>query len=73
MPNAVLSRCRWSVFSRRDRMLIQSVIGVRYETSPEQLRYLLVRIRETLLGHPTIRPDRVRVAICRFRRLIAGH
>ena len=35
-------------------MLIQSIGGVRYETSPEQLRYLLVRIREMLLSHPRI-------------------
>jgi len=32
-------------FAQRDRMLIKCIIGVRYETSPEQLRYLLARIR----------------------------
>jgi MscS family membrane protein len=52
--------------AQRDRMLIQSVIGVRYETSPEQLRYLLARIREALLSHPKIAADSVRVRFVGF-------
>ena len=48
MPNAALSKMPLVSLSQRDQMLIQSVIGVRYETSPDQLRYLLVRIREAL-------------------------
>jgi MscS family membrane protein len=57
IPNAALSRMPVVNFTQRDRMLIQSVISVRYETSPEQLRYLLVKIREMLLGHPRLHPD----------------
>ena len=49
IPNAALSKMSIVNFARRDQILIQSVIGVRYETSPEQLRYLLVKIREMLL------------------------
>ena len=60
MPNAVLSKMPLVSLSQRDQMLIQSVIGVRYETSPEQLRYLLVKIRETLLSHPRVYPELVR-------------
>ena len=60
-------------FGRRDKMLIQSTIGVRYETSPEQLRYLLAKIREMLLGHPRIHPDCCARAVHRFRGLLAGH
>ena len=66
MPNGVLSKMPLVSLSQRDRMLIQSVIGVRYETSPEQLRYLLVKIREALLGHPKIHPDLVRVRFVGF-------
>jgi MscS family membrane protein len=53
-------------FSQRDRMLIKSVVGVRCETSPEQLRYLLVRIRELLLGHPRIHSDTARARFIGF-------
>lgn len=52
--------------TQRDRMLIQSVIGVRCETSPEQLRYLLVNIREMLLSHPCIHPDLVHARFTGF-------
>jgi MscS family membrane protein len=66
IPNATLSKMPVVNFTQRDRMLIQSVIGVRCETSPEQLRYLLVKIREMLLGHPSIHPDSVRARFIGF-------
>ena len=66
IPNAALSKMSIVNLARRDRMLIKSVIGVRYETSPEQLRYLLVKIREMLLGHPRIQPDSARARFIGF-------
>ena len=66
IPNAALSKMPIVNLARRDRMLIKSVIGVRYETSPEQLRYLLVKCREMLLGHPRIDPDSARARFVGF-------
>ena len=66
MPNGVLSKMPLVSLSQRDRMLIRSVIGLRYETSPEQLRYLLVKIREILVNHPRIQPDSARVRFVGF-------
>ncbi|MEI7672164.1 MAG: mechanosensitive ion channel family protein [Deltaproteobacteria bacterium] len=66
IPNAALSKMSIVNLTQRDRMLIQSVIGVRCETSPEQLRYLLVNIREMLLGHPRIHPDPVHARFTGF-------
>jgi len=66
IPNAVLSKMPVVNLAQRDRMLIQSVIGVRYETSPEQLRYVLVKIREMLLGHPRVHPHAVRARFIGF-------
>ncbi|MFH0997314.1 MAG: mechanosensitive ion channel family protein [Pseudomonadota bacterium] len=66
IPNAALSKMSIVNYAQRDRMLIQSVIGVRCETSPEQLRYLLVKIREMLLGHPRIHPDPVHARFTGF-------
>jgi MscS family membrane protein len=66
MPNGVLSKMPLVSLAKRDQMLIQSTIGVRYETSPEQLRYLLTKIREMLLGHPRVHPDLVRVRFVGF-------
>jgi MscS family membrane protein len=66
IPNATLSKMPVVSFAPRDRMLMQFVIGVRYETGPEQLRYLLVKIREMLLGHPRIDPDSVHARFIGF-------
>ncbi|MHC1767273.1 MAG: mechanosensitive ion channel family protein [Verrucomicrobiia bacterium] len=66
IPNAALSKMSIVNLARRDRMLMQSVIGVRYETSEEQLRYLLVKIREMLLSHPCIQPDSARARFINF-------
>jgi MscS family membrane protein len=66
IPNAALAKMPIVNFTRRDRMLINAVIGVRYETSPEQLRYLLAKLREMLLGHPRVHPDPARARFVGF-------
>ena len=66
MPNAALSKMPLVSLSQRDQLLIQSVIHVRYETSSEQLRHLLVKIREAFLGHPKIQAESVRVRFVGF-------
>lgn len=66
IPNAELSKMAIMNFAQRDRMLIKTVLGVRYETSPDQLRYLLAKIRELLLGHPRIDPETARVRFIGF-------
>ncbi len=66
IPNAALAKMPIVNFTRRDRMLINAVIGVRYETSPEQLRYLLVKLREMLLAHPRVHPDPARARFVGF-------
>jgi len=33
-------------------MLLHTTLGLRYETTPDQLRFLLAKLRELLHGHP---------------------
>jgi MscS family membrane protein len=66
IPNAVLAKMPIVNLTQRDQMLIQTVIGLRYETSPEQLRYVLVKLREMLLGHPRVNPDPARARFIGF-------
>jgi MscS family membrane protein len=66
IPNAALAKMPIVNLTRRDRMLIQTVVGLRYETTTEQLRYVLVRLRELLLGHPRIDPEVARARLVRF-------
>jgi MscS family membrane protein len=66
IPNAALSKMPVENFALRDRLLIKTTISVRYETSPEQLRFLLVKLRELLLAHPRIHPEPARVRFVEF-------
>jgi MscS family membrane protein len=40
----------------RDLRLSRTALQLRYKTTPEQLRYVLARLRE-LLAHPKVLPD----------------
>jgi MscS family membrane protein len=66
VPNGMFSKMPLVSLAQGDQMSIQSVIGVRYETSPEQLRYLLVKFREILVNHPKIQPDSARARFVGF-------
>ncbi|MGW8269793.1 MAG: mechanosensitive ion channel family protein, partial [Burkholderiales bacterium] len=66
IPNAALAKMPIVNLTRRDQMLIHTVIGLRYETTPEQLRYILIKLRELLLGHPRVHPDPARARFIGF-------
>jgi MscS family membrane protein len=66
IPNAEFSNLQLENFAKRDQMRIYTMIGVRYETTPDQLRYLLARLRELLLEHPRITDDPARVRFVGF-------
>lgn len=63
IPNATLSKMPIVNFTQRDRMLFRATVGVRCETSAEQLRFLLARLREMLLGHPRLQPESARARL----------
>jgi MscS family membrane protein len=66
IPNAEFSNLRLENYARRDRMRLWTLIGVRYETMPDQLRFLLARLREILLAHPRVTEDPARVRLVGF-------
>ncbi|MFO1313206.1 MAG: mechanosensitive ion channel family protein [Burkholderiales bacterium] len=63
IPNAVLAKMPIVSFTRRDQMLIQTVLGLRYETTPAQLREVLAKLREMLAGDPRLDPDSARARL----------
>ena len=63
MPNADLAQMPITNFSRRDRILFQKRLDLRYETTPDQLRLLLIKLREMLLAHPRVSEDPARVRL----------
>ena len=54
IPNAEFSKMHIVNYSRRKRMLLLTVLGLRYETSDDQLRYVLAGLRDMLLAHPRV-------------------
>lgn len=61
VPNAEFSEMKLDNFAKRDQRLLQTVLQLRYETTSEQLRYVLAKMREMLLGHPKVTPAPARV------------
>jgi MscS family membrane protein len=66
VPNAEFASLHLENFAKRDQMWLKAMIGVRYETTPDQLRFLLVELRRMLLGHPEIAADPVRARFVEF-------
>jgi MscS family membrane protein len=54
IPNAEFSEVQLENFGPRDRIRLFTVLNLRYETSPDQLRYVLTEVRKLLAAHPMI-------------------
>jgi MscS family membrane protein len=63
IPNGEFSSTKIENFAPRDKFLFTSTFGMRYETTPEQIRYLLVTIRAMLYAHPKVDPAPARVRL----------
>jgi len=61
IPNAEFCQLQITNFSRRDSNLLHSKLGLRYETTPDQLRLVLARLRELLIRHPKVSMEPARV------------
>jgi MscS family membrane protein len=48
-------------YTARDQIFLKTILGLRYETSPDQLRYVIAEIRKLLVSHERVtEPERVR-------------
>ncbi len=61
IPNAEFANMHIVNLTQRDQRLLKTTLQLRYETTPEQMRYVLAKLRELLLGHPMVTPDPARV------------
>jgi MscS family membrane protein len=52
IPNAEFAQLHIVNFGKCDRMLLSTTLGLRYETSDDQLRFVLAELRELLHAHP---------------------
>jgi MscS family membrane protein len=57
IPNGMLATMTIENYTRRDKILFNPVLAIRYETTGDQLRYLLAEIRRLLYQHPKVEPE----------------
>ena len=69
VPNGSFSSNTIENYAHRDRFLFDPVLEFRMETTPDQLRYLLVEIRTLLYSHTSVNPEPAKV---RFTGLTAS-
>ncbi|HEX4823029.1 MAG TPA: mechanosensitive ion channel domain-containing protein [Candidatus Polarisedimenticolaceae bacterium] len=63
VPNGEFSNAQIENLSNRDRMRFYTKLKLRYETTPDQLRAVLIDLRRLLVGHPkTFQDSEVRLA-----------
>ena len=66
VPNADFSKGRVENYSARRKIWYHPRIRLRYETTPDQIRYLLVEIRKLLYAHPRVLADPARIRFAGF-------
>lgn len=66
VPNSTFSNFNLENFAKRDRIRLITTLGLRYETTADQLRHVLDGLRRILLAHPRIASDPQRVRFVGF-------
>ena len=66
IPNAEFSKLHLENYSKRRKVWYHPRIRLRYETTPDQLRYILVEVRKMLYAHPKVLPDPARIRFTEF-------
>jgi MscS family membrane protein len=66
IPNGDFSKMHLVNYNMRSRMLLLTILGLRYETTDDQLRYVIASLRDMLLAHPRVVDDEPRVRFAGF-------
>ncbi|MDJ0730341.1 MAG: mechanosensitive ion channel family protein [Crocosphaera sp.] len=66
MPNSQFAELELINKSRRDHILLRQNIGLRYETTSEQLQWVLAKLREMLFAHPKLLKEPLGVRFVKY-------
>ncbi|HET9241234.1 MAG TPA: mechanosensitive ion channel domain-containing protein [Oligoflexus sp.] len=66
IPNAEFSHMKLENFEKRDKLRWTTTMILRFDTSANQLRFILIKLKEMLIGHPMVMNDPARVRFTRF-------
>lgn len=67
VPNGQFAHMHLENYSKRDRFWYHPRLKLRYETTPEQIRYVLVEVRRMLYAHPKVLSDPLSVRFQGFK------
>ena len=66
VPNAEFARLHLENLAMRDKIWYHPRIRLRYETTPDQIRFILVEVRKLLYAHPKVLPSPARIRFTEF-------
>jgi MscS family membrane protein len=66
IPNGTLATMNIENLTRRDKILFNPTLGLRYETTADQLRFLLAETRRLLYEHPKVETASARIRFAGF-------
>ncbi|MFZ0360436.1 MAG: mechanosensitive ion channel family protein [Terriglobales bacterium] len=66
IPNGTLATMSIENFTRRDKIQFSPALAIRYETTADQLRYLLAEIRRMLYEHPKVESNSAGIRFANF-------
>jgi MscS family membrane protein len=66
VANAEFANLHLNNYSERDRFWYHPTLQLRYETTPDQIRYVLVEVRKMLYAHPKILAEPLHVRFKNF-------
>ncbi|MDE5068910.1 MAG: mechanosensitive ion channel [Trichodesmium sp. St16_bin4-tuft] len=66
IPNSKFLQLELVNKSRRDHILLHQTIGLHYNTTSEQLQFVLAKIREMILAHPKLLEETARVRFIKY-------
>ena len=63
IPNGTVATINLENFSRRDKILFKTTLGLRSETKADHVRFVLAEVRRLLYSHPKVETKTVRVRL----------
>jgi MscS family membrane protein len=66
VPNSQFASLQLENFAHRDRIRFHTILGLRYETTAEQMRFVLVELKRLLVAHARVHPDPARIRFVGF-------
>jgi MscS family membrane protein len=66
IPNGAVATMNVENFSLRDKIMVKTTFGLRYDTSSDQLRCVLADVRRVLYSHPLVETESARARLISF-------